>query len=86
MKRKYYKFKAWKANPFKLWGSWILGILGLILGFFIGVLGLALGCGYSYNHCSIMDYMGVAIPTIIFFVIGFFIGWAINSIWRKFYK
>ena len=86
-----------EKNPFKMWGSWIGAVIGLIwAGYNLLILvaaGLAGGTNDAcYGGFSLLYYpaclseklglFGLALPIIA----GFIIGWAIQVIIKKVFK
>lgn len=66
-------------NPFKMWGSWIGGIL---FSFAATMYGNLWETGSLFKSSG-----GVDIYSLIFgFVFGFIVGWGIHSLFRKLSK
>lgn len=63
-------------NPFKMWGSWIVGIIGMVEGFNILVGRISPENINQYFWQSVIGG----------FFIGFLIGWGIHSLFRKLSK
>ena len=68
-------------NPFKMWESWIGGILLSLIGAYMNYK----DCTGSGLICS-RDFrvLYLSPQTLIYLIIGFLLGWAIESLWRKF--
>lgn len=76
-------------NPFKMLGSYVIGIVGFIIPWLLFLVG--------YIDCSINQQtdcgfaLGILFGLVIFFsiaslILGFLIGWGAHSIWRYFRK
>lgn len=73
-------------NPFKMWGSWIGGITGIIFGYkslelvvfdFYDVL-------FFVTKTIPIELFGNIQSAIIHGTLGFLIGWGIHSLFRRF--
>ena len=60
-----------KYNPFKMWGSWI----GLVIGLLIA---------YNLNFPAIDSNIVYNLVILFIIIVSFLIGWVINILWRKF--
>jgi F0F1-type ATP synthase assembly protein I len=86
-KRKYSSNSPRKSyNPFKMWGSWICAILVFLGLFYIfSALRCFISClSWSSHISNNLDFFYMTLPIGV--IIGFLIGWGINSLWRKFRK
>jgi hypothetical protein len=69
-------------NPFKMWGSWVGAVIGLVSMF----LGFDLVSGYILHAVNLMSnsvfflIASYSIPIIL----GFLVGWGIHSLVRKY--
>ena len=78
-------------NPFKMWGSYVGGF---ILFDLVGVFQICLFTCYPYGFLGtteiyrklLLHFPLGALFILMFFVIGFLIGWGIHSIFRKMRK
>lgn len=80
-----------------MWGSWIGAVIGLSYTLFLHKTSWSSGDNF-YNVIKSMYFncvgtqcseSGMAFPAIMVYLLasiigGFFIGWVINSLWRKF--
>ena len=71
--------KSKNYDPFKMFGSYIGLVVGLILSYAL-FASLAVLC--SFSACKSYTYYLLLIPIII----GFLLGWGIHSIFRKLKK
>ena len=77
-----------KYNPFKMWGSWIGGVIGIILFKVIGfsflnkifgnvfITKITFGGGMAGGYYMLIYYI----------ILGFLIGWGIHSLFRRLKK
>jgi hypothetical protein len=80
------KSKSKKSyNPFKMWGSWIGAIIFPILLF-----NLFIKSNCQSPNCwqlQILEIMGLGssfgLVVVLSIILGFLLGWGINSLWRK---
>lgn len=82
------------CNPFKMWGSWGIGATGLIVGALSSV-GKCASISYPayhdfsiYSNPELMRLMclNTNLYLLITAILGFLIGWGINSLIRKIRK
>lgn len=75
-------------NPFKMWGSYVGGIISLIYFFFstkynlFDARDIILKLGFGLDTQT----QGFITGTILMLIIGFIIGWLIHSIFRYFWR
>jgi len=74
-------------NPFKMWGSWV----GAVVGLFLWYMSFHLSPNNSLSIFirNLGGSLNMASSILIFFVLpvlGFLVGWGIQSLWRKFRK
>lgn len=80
-----------KYNPFKMWGSYVGGLVTLLTSVNLGILGGKLNLGLAFyellgfNTFNLLRLPAYAIPLIWILAIlpGFLIGWGIHSLFRK---
>lgn len=90
MKIKMLKNKSY--NPFKMWGSYVGGVIGLMAYFLLGYLNpiAILISAFIPNEQQLSQLLGDSGIIFILFsilvsniIIGFLIGWGIHSLIRK---
>ena len=77
-----------KYNPFKMWGSWIGGIF--ILWLWSGDVGSVVSNLFFTEPGNLIDtiyfkshFFGFLLELTLNFLLGFLIGWGINSFFRS---
>ena len=72
------EIKKKKYNPFKMWGSWV----GFVIGWFAGALEFA-----RTARQSLLDVPGIDYRILVMCaVLGFFVGWGVHSLFRRFLR
>lgn len=73
-----------KYNPFKMWGSYVGAVIGAI--WYPVYLFIFLSFFCTGSHCGDAGIAFVVTPlmALISAPIGFFLGWGIHSLWRKY--
>jgi len=71
--------KVISYNPFKMWGSWIGLVFGLIGGYF------SIAIVLYFAETGKFKYGAIFVPLIVI-ILGFLIGWGIHSLIRSLKK
>jgi len=73
-----------KYNPFKMWGSYVGYVILVSLAIWT-LTGTFLQRAYTFQDFTLaLKYPYIISIFVLYGSIGFLIGWAINSLWRKY--